>query len=273
MNPDRIYRQHRDNALAKQITATKYTTFVAMPFGDRYSYRSREIYEKLIKEAAIRATKLEKAKRPFDKPRRVDDEPSTAKVITEDIVVSILESHIFIGDLTFENPGVVLEVGVALGLKPNKQIILIMQGSDKDLHFDIRNNRVVFYSQSNAVEQIANAMIAGANAFEADCKKHIESISQTLSPDAILCLNWYGIMRRDNPGVEISLHQGTIPKYYNGNQVRFREATLELLSKKLIWTDYQVGAIPLGDAWGMHATELGWAVIENMWKDLRRPKS
>lgn len=272
MNPERIYRQYRDDALAKQITASEYNTFVAMPFRDRFSYRSKEIYEELIRGAAKQANKLKMTKRQFALPMRIDDEPGTAVVITEEIIVHILESHLFIGDLTLENPGVLLEVGVSLGLKPNKQVILIMQGDLDDLHFDIRNNRVICYDQSNAIEQIADALIAGANAFESDCQRYIESITRTLSPDAILSLNWYGRMRRDNPGQEPSLHVGTIPEYFKGDQDRFREATRELLSKNLIWTDYHVGGIPNGDAWGMHATELGWAVIENLWSDLKRPK-
>ena len=49
-------------------------------------------------------------------------------------------------------------------------------------------------------------------------------------------------------------------------------ATRELRDKDLLWTDYAVGAVPGGDAFGMHATELGWLVIENMWIDLRHPK-
>ena len=50
-------------------------------------------------------------------------------MITEEIVVRILESHLFIADLTFENPGVVLETGIAMGLKSNRQVILITQES------------------------------------------------------------------------------------------------------------------------------------------------
>jgi hypothetical protein len=55
MNPERIYRQYRDEALAKQITALEYSTFVAMPFADRYSYHSAEIYRDVIQAAAERS--------------------------------------------------------------------------------------------------------------------------------------------------------------------------------------------------------------------------
>jgi hypothetical protein len=272
MNPDRIYRQYRDDALAKQITAAEYNTFVAMPFRDSFSYRSKKIYEEVIRGAAKHANKLKKTERQFALPMRIDSEPETAVVITEEIVVKILESHLFIGDLTFGNPGVLLEVGVSFGLKPNKQVILIMQGDLKELHFDIRNNTVICYDQPDAIERIANALIAGANAFESDCELYISSITRTLSADAILCLNWYGRMRRDIPGQMTSLHFGTIPNNFDGDQNRFQGATRELLSRYLIWTDYNVGGIPGGDEWGMHATELGWAVIEYLWPVLKRPK-
>lgn len=41
MNPERIYRQYRDDALAHQLTADKYSTFVAMPFSEHFSYHSQ----------------------------------------------------------------------------------------------------------------------------------------------------------------------------------------------------------------------------------------
>src|SRR5436190_21401876 len=110
MNPQRIYDQYRDDAMASLITAEKYSTFVAMPFGERFSYRAKEVYEKVIRAAAIRANELLKsAKRAFDAPHRIDDYGLAAVVITEEIMVKILQSHFFIGDLTNENAGVFLE--------------------------------------------------------------------------------------------------------------------------------------------------------------------
>jgi hypothetical protein len=273
MNPDRIYSQYRDNALAHQITADHYLTFVAMPFSERFSYRSRQIYSEVIQAASKRASERGVARRQFSPPRRIDDEPGVAGVITEDIVVQILESHFFLADLTFENPGVLLEVGVAFGLKPNRQIILILQGDPNLLHFDIRNNRIIRYDQPNAVEDIADALIAAAKAFEDDCLQYIESISRELTSDAMLCLNRYGQLRRDNPRIDQSLHFGVRGPHFEGEhgEIRYILAIQELLQKRLLWSDYRVGAVPSGDAFGMHATELGWRVIEHMWLDLRRP--
>lgn len=271
MNPDRIYRQYRDEALAKQITASEYSTFVAMPFADRYSYHSKEIYHKVIQAAADCANQKRSMRRRFAQPKRVDEGSGAAIVITEEIVVRILESHLYVADLTFENPGVVLETGIAMGVKSNRQIILITQGDLKDIHFDLRNNNVMTYNYPGSVEQIAEALIAGANAFESDCALYIESVSESLSADATICLNFYGRLYRDDP--KKLLHRGWANKIFANTEIaefRYENATRELLTRRLILTKYMVGASPKGDAYGMQATDLGWAFIEHMWEDLRR---
>jgi hypothetical protein len=134
--------------------------FVAMPYKDQFSYRSNEIYNRVIKAAAVHANSLKQALRKFADPKRADAGAGTALVITESILTDILYSHVFIADLTFENAGVLLETGIAMGLKPNPQIIFITQGDFSDLHFDIRNNNVISYNESDAVPKIAQAMIA-----------------------------------------------------------------------------------------------------------------
>jgi len=273
MNPDRLYSQYREDMLAKQITSDEYSIFVAMPFQERYSYPSRNIFEKIIEASVLTANSLLETGRKFAMPRRVDDEPGVAGVITEDIVVRILECHIFFADLTSQNAGVLLETGVAFGLKPNNQIILITQDDLNTLHFDLRNNRVIRYTDEDSTKQIGEALKSSVNSFEIDIKSYIHSIQKTLSPDSIMCLNYYGRLRRDHPHDAYSLHLGVAQHCLGELDAvgRFNNATRELLSRKLIWTDYSVGAIPGGDAFGMHATELGWALIENMWSNLKRP--
>ncbi len=144
---------------------------------------------------------------------------------------------------------------------------------DHTLHFDIRNNRVIRYTNRKSIEKIANALNSGVESFEKDTKSYIKSVKMTLSPDAILCLNFYGRLRRDYKDEAFSLHLGLADKFFQEpNPIgRFNDATKELLSRKLIWTDYSVGEVAGGDAFGMHATELGWVFIENMWEDLKRP--
>ena len=275
MNSERIYREFRDEALARQITASEYTTFVAMPFSDRYSYRSREIFDRVIGAAITRANEIRRDKRQFAPPRRADDLPGVAGDIADEIATQILESHIFLGDLTFENPGVLVEVGVAMAFKPTSQIVLITQDPLDRLHFDIRNNRVIQYNTGEAVEKIAAALASGVAAFESDVRRFIDSLSRRLTSDAICCLNFYGRLVRDNPTSKPSLHSGIVKYLFKNEEdasLRFREASRELLQNRLLWTDYQVGAIEGGDAFGMHATELGWVFIETMWEDLRRPR-
>ncbi len=271
MNPDRIYRQYRDDALAKQITASEYTTFVAMPFGERFSYRPSTVYDDIIQGAAKRANDCNDARQPFAQPKRVDNHAGTARVITEEIVVQILESHIFLADLTFENAGVLLETGIALGMKPNQQIILITQGKLGDLHFDIRNNNVLSYNDGNSVDAITHALIAAAKSFENDRDKYISSITRTLSPDAIACLKYYGNIQQSGPAP--SLHAGVACNVFldGRSNERFDAGVRELLRARLVWTDWKVKAIEGNDAYGMHATDLGWAVINHLWSKLKRP--
>ena len=82
-------------------------SFVAMPFQERFSYRSREILSRVIGAAVDEANRYTKTARQFEVPERIDV-PMGAAVITEEIVLRILESHIFLADVTFENAGVLL---------------------------------------------------------------------------------------------------------------------------------------------------------------------
>jgi hypothetical protein len=276
MNPDRIYREHRDDALARQVTAHEYTTFVAMPFGDRFSYRSRDVFDWAICAAAACATERDEAARPFARPIRADDRAGVAGVITEDIIVDILETHFFVADLTFANPGVLLEAGAALGLKPNGQIILLLQGDPRDLHFDIRNNRVIRYDSDGAVEEIASALIAAARAFEDDRQRYVESVTRSLSPDAILYLNGYAILQKDSPGQGGSPANLQIGGNLTIGSIRYYDALRELTQRRLLRIDYApppsaTPALRLAELYFVsHATELAWAVIEHMWPALRR---
>jgi len=278
MNPQRIYEQYRDDALAALITAKSYKTFVAMPFGQRFSYRQKEVYENVIQAAARRAADLGSATREFDPPRRTDDTGIAAAVITEEIVVQILDSHFFIADLTNENPGVLLETGIAMGLKANTAIILITQDHLSDLHFDLRNNNVISYNSPDAVEIIAKAFIACARTFEEQSNSYVKAVAASLTPDAIVCLKWYGEQQRFHPGQ--SLHAGVAgpifaalnpPPTAGANlEIRFVSATRELLQKRLLRTDYNVAAVAAGDTFGMHASALGWVFMKQMWGYERR---
>jgi hypothetical protein len=132
---------------------------------------------------------------------------------------------------------------------------------------------VLTYNHPGSLEQIADALIAGANAFESDCKFYIESVSESLSADATFFLKQYGSRQQEKSGREVRLHRGNARQIYDDHnmaEIRYENATRELLSRRLIRTDYRVGTDAENDAYGMQATDLGWAVIGYMWKELRR---
>jgi hypothetical protein len=268
MNPERIYQQHREDALRGQIEANKYSTFVAMPFRDSFSYQSKTVFKEIIQRAAEVANRKKTARIEFDMPKRVDDASGQAVVITEEIVVDILQSHIFLADLTFQNPNVILETGVALGLKPNRQIILISQGTAAELHFDIRNNKVNFYHDSSDLETLADALIAAAAAFEKDVDKYVDNVLESLSEAAIQCLRWRAQKMGSDPNK--SLHSGTAADIFKTRPscepaLLFQLATQELLQRKLLYMHF--GKNDQGDFLGMYATRLGEVLIHRKWPE------
>jgi len=273
MNPERIYQQHREDALARQIAAAKYSTFVAMPFRDSFSYRSEHIYKEVIQKAALIANQRRSAEREFDEPKWVKDGPGSAIAITEEIVVRILENHLFLADLTLQNAGVVLETGLAFGLKPNRQIILLSQGNDSELHFDLKINHVIFYQDDSVVENLADALIAAAKAFEEDSEFYVGSVVKALSSPAIKCLRWFGEARKSIP--HQSLHEGIAARIFQARPeseaiLLFQIATQELIERKLLYMHFEVRQHESKEIWGAGATELGWAVIEKLWPQFAR---
>lgn len=269
MNASRFYESHREDALAKQIAATKYSTFVAMPFRDTFSYRSQEVYRDIIQKAAEVANKRNTAKREFDVPWRADDTPGQAVVITDEIVLGILGSHFFVGDATFQNAGVILEAGIALGLKPNHQIILITQGKSEEIHFDLKPVKHVFYRDPSVVDELAKAMIAAAAAFENDADKYVNSVVKSLSESAIKCLLWRG--QKMGKGETTSLNSGCADQIFKNHTsseaiLLFQAATQELIQRKLIemHSPKEAGKQLLG----MYPTKLGEAVIRKQWPKL-----
>ena len=89
MNPDRVWRELANDALANQIVAEHYELFVAMPFRDQFSYRSNRVFADVI-EAAVAETRAAGLTRQFAKPIRADKLTPNASEITDDIVEAIL---------------------------------------------------------------------------------------------------------------------------------------------------------------------------------------
>jgi hypothetical protein len=202
MNPEIIYTNFRDEALASVFSLPSYSTFVAMPFQDRYSYRPEEVLEGVIRRGAIEANRRrDPSHYEFAQPDTVGHAPPTANVITEEIVRSILFSTFFLADLTDGNPGVLIETGIAMAFKPNTQIILITQDPIERLHFDIRNNRVINYNTDDAIANIANAFLAAARSFESDRSRYATEVSRGLRGgprNSDSGVRWKPLRRRDH---------------------------------------------------------------------------
>src|SRR6266536_913857 len=107
MNPDRVWRELSNEALAQQIVAHSYGLFVAMPFRDQFSYRADQVFVDVIEASVVKAN-LTGSPRPFANPIRADRMATSAAEITEDIVEGILFNHFFLADLTMANQGVLV---------------------------------------------------------------------------------------------------------------------------------------------------------------------
>jgi len=284
MNPEIIYTNYRDEALAEQFSAEAYSVFVAMPFADRFSYHPREILEQVIRRALDLANheKLSDIK-TFLPPETALDIPGTANVITEDIVNKILRAHFFIADLTGGNAGVLLEAGIAMAFKPNTQIVLLTQHSLEELHFDIRNNRVLSYSPGGNVDEIKAAFLAAARHLEEDRKKYVTQVSQGLTSDAIRTIHHYAQWYQDEkratgqPGLfaPSNIPPFFVDQYKEQALVLFQLTMHELHHRKMIWTDYNTSLIEKdgqrgeSHTWASHLTRLGWLFVKNEWQNYR----
>lgn len=273
MNVDQIYQFHRDDAFADQFEDDQYRTFLAMPFSSRGGYPEKRIHA-LLKEAHAAAN----AKilglglpRTFAELRRVDDGHPGALVITDEIIRRILRSHFFVGDLTGGNEGVLIEIGLALALKPNARVMLFSQDGTSGLHFDLKVTNINSYKEETLVGLVADAIVGAAKAYEDEANRYVNQVSAQLTPDALIALNRFGqLYRGDTNGVNPSLWEGRAEQLddrFKGpiGRAAFLAAVRELLSRRLMWTHYEAGIDQGADGYGIHATKLGWRVIEQIW--------
>lgn len=282
MNVDGIYQLQRDDAFAAQFQATEYQTFVAMPYSNRGGYPEGRIHD-LVKRVHEEANKLLPldSKRHFAALRRVDEITSGTVTITDAIIRQVLSCHFFWGDLTGCNFGVVLETGLALALKPNERVLLYTQDGTHSLHFDLAVTRITPYQESELVVNLAQDLVCAARHFETEADRYIRFISSQLSSDAIMVLNIYGRLWKGwKPHLpQPSIFQSVAAQFDDrfadtGGRILFNDAARELSARRLLWTNYQSNVSHGADRFGHHATELGWLVIEHIWKhDLQRRKS
>ena len=273
MNVDQIYQLQRDDAFAEQFDADDYETFVAMPFNNQAGYSADRIKDLLCNHVHVRANTLlnpPPGARRFAPLRRVDA-GSAAIVITDEIIRRILTSHFFLADLSGQNFGVVLETGIGLALKPNGRVVLFTQDERDKLHFDIKVTNINRYTEADLVEQAAQAMVSVARNFETEADRYIRFVSRSITPDAHRILNIYGrIWKGHVLGTPApSLHEDTAARYsadrFDGisGSAAFHNAARELLERRLLRMGYEPSQG--GDWYGLHATKLGWKVIETIW--------
>ena len=280
MNADSLYQLHRDDAFTDQFSSDTYETFLAMPFSSRDGFNEPQVLGK-FHEAHHGANQQTGLKRIFSKLQRVDDVNPAAIVITDEIIRRILYSHFFVADLTGNNQGVLIEVGLALALKPNNRVLLFTQDDPSLLHFDIKVTNVNRYTPETLVDKVACALRHAATSFEQEGAKYISLVSSQLTPDAIAALNCYGRRHKGNTSsVNPSLWElsaaAMSDRFAGANgSAAFHGACRELIHKRLFWTHYETGISGVADAYGIHATNLGWAAIEALWShdpEMRKPK-
>lgn len=274
MNVDGIYQLQRDDAFAAQFSSSEYQTFMAMPFNNRGGYPHERIREQLTHVHERANALLPKgSSRKFAALHRVDEITSGTVTITDAIIRQVLSCHFFWGDLTGCNFGVVLETGLALAFKPNERVLLYTQDGTHSLHFDLSVTRITAYLETELVERLAQDLVLAASFYESEADRYIRLLSSQLTADAIYVLNIYGRLYKDRrvASDKPSLFQRVAAKYMDhfaeaNGRIIFNDAVRELSSRRLFWTDYQTNTSPGFDSYGLHATRLGWRVIEHLWQ-------
>jgi hypothetical protein len=130
-------------------TSARPRVFVAMQFGQPYDTLYQEVIRPRATDLGLNVVRI--------------DEVTVPGIIFEDIKREITEAKIVIAEITAPNQNVFYELGYAHAL--NKPTILLAQRG-KELPFDIRSYRVIFYDDS----------IGGKPALEQHLQKHLEAI-------------------------------------------------------------------------------------------------
>jgi hypothetical protein len=131
------------------VHSAKPQVFVAMQFGQPYDTLYKEVIYPRATDLGLNVTRI--------------DEVAGPGIIFEDIKRQIAEARIIIAEITAPNQNVYYELGYAHAL--NKPTILLAQRG-KELPFDIRSYRVIFYDDS----------IGGKPTLEQHLQKHLEAI-------------------------------------------------------------------------------------------------
>jgi hypothetical protein len=150
--------------------------------------------------------------------------------------------------------------------------LLFTQDDTASLHFDLKVTNINTYTEDSLVEDVAKALGRAASAFEQEANRYIRLISSQLTPDAISALKIYGRLwaNRAKPEDQPSIWEDSAGQYsprFSGDvgRVAFHNAVRELSERRLFWTHYVPNTQNGGDTYGIHASNLGWRVIEHLW--------
>jgi hypothetical protein len=136
---------------ALQVFDKRPRAFVAMPFHEPFNSMYREVIEPEGERLGLEVIRVYELTRPG--------------IILEDIRREISESKVVIAEITDPNQNVFYELGYAHAL--NKPTILLARRG-RDLPFDIRSYRVIFYDDT----------IGGKPEVERNLAKHLRSVLQ-----------------------------------------------------------------------------------------------
>jgi hypothetical protein len=136
-----------------EVSRRQPTAFVAMQFGEPYDSLYRSAIRPKAHALGFDVTRIDEVNRPG--------------IIFQDIQKKIEDAKVVIAEITAPNQNVFYEVGYAHAL--NKPTILLAQRG-KDLPFDIRSYRVIFYDDS----------IGGKPLVEKTLREHLDSILQEI---------------------------------------------------------------------------------------------
>lgn len=129
------------------------TAFVAMQFGEPYDALYRAVIRPKAQQLGFDVVRIDEVNRPG--------------IIFQDIQRRIEDAKVVIAEITAPNQNVYYEVGYAHAL--NKPTILLAERG-KELPFDIRSYRVIFYDDS----------IGGKPAIEKTLREHLHAILMDL---------------------------------------------------------------------------------------------
>ncbi len=292
-----MYQAYSDEALVKRLTAEQYQTFVAMPFSDHGFYRSKEVRELITSSlTAIDSIPGRSADNPsLAKPTRIDDTGDFAYTITDSIVEMILSTNFFIADVTGNNAGVLLELGIALAARKGSESILVLtQGEFDELHFDIRNLKVVQYTETNLKEKLQAAMNVMIQREDENRRKLLVSIKKNLPANCIICLAAYCALHEHEdhskqqqslffensdfcpldkrelpPLAKIEKERDRFPNDDNA-RLYFDLACDTLVRHHLLVCAHTTNLLEDSETltFGYHATELGWLVMRETNKNI-----